>query len=87
MKAWIESGLCGPGTAEQVILSKSYSKAMRAHKITIQAMWRILMPKIMNFIQNENPPLKQTLEENQAAKKLEIYSHSYRRVPEYSVFF
>lgn len=59
MQAWIESGLFGPGTAEQVILGKgkSYSKAMRAHKITIQAMWRILM----NFIQNENQALKQTL--------------------------
>lgn len=73
MQAWIESGLFGPDTAEQVILGKgkSYSKAMRTHKITIQAMWRILMPKLMNFIQNENQALKQTLDEKSSSKDIE----------------
>ena len=56
LDAWVESKILGPGTAEQIILGKgkSYSKAIRAHKLTIQAMWRILMPKLLSFIQNES---------------------------------
>ena len=40
LDAWVESRILGPGTAEQIILGKgkSYSKAIRAHKLTIQAM-------------------------------------------------
>ena len=40
LEAWVASKILGPGTAEQVLTGKgkSYSKAMRAHKLTIQAM-------------------------------------------------
>ena len=41
-EAWIESGLLGEGAAELVFSGKVYSKAMRTHKITVQALWRIL---------------------------------------------
>ncbi|KAL2095499.1 hypothetical protein ACEWY4_010218 [Coilia grayii] len=73
MDAWIESGLFAPGTAEQVILGKgkSYSKAIRAHKITVQAMWRILMPKLMNFIQMKNQALRQMLEKKSSSEDIE----------------
>jgi len=43
-EAWVEGNLLGPTTAEKVMAGKSHDKGMRAHKITVQAMWRILLP-------------------------------------------
>ena len=56
-EAWIESGLLGEGAAELVFSGKAYSKAMRTHKITVQALWRILMPKLMAFLVESNNEL------------------------------
>ena len=56
-ETWIESGLLGEGAAELVFSGKAYSKAMRAHKITVQALWRILMPMVMSFLQENNSEL------------------------------
>ena len=56
-EAWIESGLLGEGAAELVFSGKAYSKAMRTHKITVQALWRILMPKLMAFLAESNNKL------------------------------
>ena len=44
-------------SAELVFSGKAYSKAMRSHKITVQALWRILMPKVMSFLQENNSEL------------------------------
>lgn len=40
---WTESGLLGPLTAEKVLTGKAYAKGMRAHKLSLQALWRVLM--------------------------------------------
>ena len=56
-ETWIESGLLGEGAAELVFSGKACSKAMRAHKITVQALWTILMPKLMSFLQENNSKL------------------------------
>ena len=56
-ETWIESGLLGEGAAELVFSGKAYSKAMRAHKITVQALWTILMPKLMSFLPENNSEL------------------------------
>lgn len=47
LEAWVEGNLLGPKTAEQVMAGKSYNKGIRAHKITLQAMWRILLPQLL----------------------------------------
>jgi len=47
---WVEGNLLGPKTAEKVMAGKSHDKGMRAHKITVQAMWRILLPQLLNFM-------------------------------------
>ena len=56
-EAWIESGLLREGAAELVFSGKAYSKAMRTHKITVQALWKILMPKLMAFLAESNNEL------------------------------
>ena len=51
------------GVAESVFSGKAYSKAMpyskamRAYKITVQALWTVLMPKLMSFLQENNSKL------------------------------
>ena len=73
LDAWVESKILGPGTAEQIILGKgkSYSKAIRGHKLTIQAMWRILMPKLLSFIQNESQEIMDKVKAKSDANDIE----------------
>ena len=46
---WLESGLLGEGAIQLVLSGKAYNKGMRAHKLTVQALWRILMPTFLSF--------------------------------------
>ena len=40
---WVESGLFGPGTVNHVLEGKDYNKGVRGHKITVQALWQLLL--------------------------------------------
>ena len=55
--SWIESGLLGPNAAETVMNGKAYKRAMRAHKITLQALWRLLVPLLLKFCKTINVDL------------------------------
>ena len=43
-------GTAWPGAVELVLAGKAYNKAMRAHKLTLQALWRLLMPSLLSFV-------------------------------------
>ena len=60
-EAWIESGLLGEVATQRVSAGKEYSKAMRAHKITIQALWRKIIPKFMDFLSTQNPDVAKVM--------------------------
>ena len=45
-----EMGLLGPGAVELVLAGKAYNKAMRAHTLTLQALWRLLMPSLLSLV-------------------------------------
>ena len=47
---WLKSGILGPGPVELAMSGKAYNKAMRAHKLTLQALWRLLMPSLLAFV-------------------------------------
>lgn len=51
---WLESGLLGEGAIAKVLSGKDYAMAMRAHKLTYQALWRILIPKFMEHLKKKN---------------------------------
>jgi hypothetical protein len=51
---WVESDLLGPIAAEQVLSGKHYNRAMRAHKITSQALWRLLLPPLLGFLKDSD---------------------------------
>lgn len=63
LEAWIEGSLLGPNTAQQAMSGKSYAKGMRAHKVTVQALWRILLPKLLKFIRERDHDCAQQIED------------------------
>ena len=46
---WVESGLLGPCTIKQVLSGKTYNKGVRCHKLSLQALWQILVPSLLAF--------------------------------------
>lgn len=59
--SWVESGLLGPNAAENVVNGKAYKRAMRAHKITLQALWRMLVPLLLRSCERTNADLAQQI--------------------------
>ena len=49
VEAWAESGFIGPNASEQVMNRKAYKRTMRTHKITLQALWKLLLPLLSKF--------------------------------------
>ena len=67
---WEESELMGPNSAEKVMNGKSYAKGMRAHKLTWQALWRLLLPKVQSYLEANDPDMGHRLSE--AAEKQDV---------------
>lgn len=61
VEAWVESGLLGKNTTEQVLQGKAYSKAMRAHKISFQAMWRLILLDLTSFLADTDSDLSEQI--------------------------
>ena len=61
LEAWVESNVLGPKAAENVVNGKSYARGVRAHKLTLQAMWRILIPQLLDFIGDKYGTLKERI--------------------------
>ena len=49
-EVWVESGLLGQDTVELVRAGKAYNKGMRAHRLMLQALWRIMAPTLLLFV-------------------------------------
>ena len=63
LQVWIDSDLFGSRTGEKVLkTSRPCNKAVRAHKLTWQALWDILLPVMLRFIQNRNEELHAALQ-------------------------
>lgn len=41
--AWIESGIYSDVTVESIIKGTHYNRGVRAHKVTYEALWTILL--------------------------------------------
>ncbi len=66
LEAWIESNVLGPKAGENVVSGKSYARGVRVHKLTLQAMWRILMPQLLDYIGGKSISLKEKILEKSA---------------------
>lgn len=49
--------------AKQVLSGKSHAKGMRTHKLTLQALQRLLAPQLLKFISEEYEILGKQIEE------------------------
>ena len=62
-EVWTESGVVGEGAASLILNGKSYAKAMRVHKLTYQALWQLLIPNFLAFVENKNLELAKMVSE------------------------
>ena len=69
---WIESDILGPNSTERAMTGKDYNKAMRAHKLTFQAMWRILFPQFLSFMETHDQEFATALESHSTGNSQEI---------------
>ena len=61
VQVWVESGLLGVNSVEHAMDGKSYAKGIRAHKLTVQALWQILHPMLVSYLDTEDPDLSELL--------------------------
>ena len=51
---WVESGVFGRNTAENIMKGKMWNRVFRAHKLTLAALWTVLWPKIVTWMEDNN---------------------------------
>jgi len=47
---WVGCGLLGANAAQQVMAGKGYARAIRTHKLTLQALWQLLLPRLYTYL-------------------------------------
>ena len=61
---WVESGTLGISSSEKVLEGKSYLRGIRVHKMTFQALWQLLLPQLLGYLDRTDKALKQDIEHN-----------------------
>ena len=61
VETWTESGILGINAASQVMAGKSFACANRVHKLTLQALWQVLLPKLHSSLEVEDAELDEFL--------------------------
>lgn len=61
---WIECDILGPNAAKQVMSGKGYARGIRAHKLTLQALWQLLLPQLQSYVTENNTELADDLTEH-----------------------
>ena len=61
VETWTESRIFGINAASQVMAGKSFERANRVHKLTLQAMWQVLLPKQHSYLEVEDADLDEFL--------------------------
>ena len=70
---WVESGIVGTRTEERVLTGSDYNKAIRVHKITLQAMWQLLLPQFLDHLDENSKELRASLDESVQANNEEEF--------------
>jgi len=68
---WVDSNSLGPKTAEHALSGHSYAKGIGLHKLTMQAMWRILTQKLLTFIRNRDHDLEKEIQNNLSSNDID----------------
>ena len=70
---WIESGILGPNSTGRAMIGKDYNKAMRVHKLTSLAVWRILFPHCLSFMDTHDQEFATALKSHSTGTSQEIH--------------
>ena len=70
---WIESDILGPNSTGRAMTGKDYNKAMRFHKLTSQAMWRLLFPQFLSFMETHDQKFATALKSHSTCNSQEIH--------------
>ena len=87
---WIESGVYSENTASHIMNGHAYNKAIRAHKLTLEALWRILSPMFQEWALKNGKELDKNITEgvedvvNKVSQKDESVVDSFSRLVEAS---
>ena len=58
---WVESGILGSNTADKLKEGKTYAKAMRVHKLTLQAIWKIFISLFKGYLEDKDAEMSDIL--------------------------
>ena len=58
---WIECDVLGANSAQQAIAGKGYARSMRTHKLTLQALWQLLLPRMNDHLDSVDVNLRRQL--------------------------
>ena len=72
-EVWTESDILGPNSTGRAMIGKDYNKAMRVHKLTSQAMWRILFPQFLSFMETHDQEFATALKSHSTVNLQEIH--------------
>ena len=61
-KVWIEAGIVTEGEADKILHGRDFKAGLRLHKITWQAAWRLLMPQLMEYMNESYPDMYEDLQ-------------------------
>lgn len=84
LKVWTESGVYGENTANNIIAAKSYNKAMRAHKLTYEAVWCLYQKLFLDWLHQKEVDTETV---NQPLSVLTTGFHKQKETDELSQMF
>ena len=60
---WVESEIFGETTADNIIKGKLWNRVIRAHKLSYEALWRILWPLLLQWAHDNGEHVDGLLDE------------------------
>ena len=60
-KLWVKCDLLGANAAQHVMAGNGYAHAMRTHKLTLQALWQLLLPRLYAYLDGVDVTLRAVL--------------------------
>ena len=61
--AWVDNKILVELAAQNVLAAKEFIMGMRVHKISAQALWRILIPEFMELHNTKGPYMAKSMKE------------------------
>ena len=84
LEVWTERGVYGENTVNNINAAKSYNKAMRAHKLTYEAVWRLYQKLLLDWLHQKEVDTETV---NQSLSVLTTGFHEQKETDELSQIF